>query len=118
MTVLINLIGISLIIGIIWWFWLSQSFSIPIMQENKILIKVKDGVYQPSNITVPANAQFILQFLREDSTPCSEYIIFDSLKISQQLPLNQLVDVSLTLKPGEYEFTCQMRMYRGKLIAK
>jgi plastocyanin domain-containing protein len=21
-------------------------------------------------------------------------------------------------KPGEYEFTCQMRMYRGRLVAR
>jgi len=35
------------------------------------------------------------------------------------LPENQTVAIEVTPeKPGEYEFTCGMNMYRGKLIVQ
>ena len=58
-----------------------------------------------------------LRFIREDASPCAESVIFDSLKISKHLPLNEPTDLIIMVNtPGEHEFTCQMGMYRGKLI--
>jgi len=58
-----------------------------------------------------------LRFIRKDVTPCSEWVIFHGLDISQTLAVNQPTDI--TIKPeqiGTFEFTCQMGMYRGQLI--
>ena len=116
-TIIANIAGLFLIALIIWWFWLSKLSTLT-KAEDFIEIKVKDGIYQPANIQVNANHPVTLRFIREDPSPCAEVVVFGSLNISEQLPLYQPKDIVLTLKNvGIYEFTCQMGMYRGKLIA-
>lgn len=118
-TILVNLIGIALVCLIIWWFWFNKSHIATIKIDNLIEIKVKDGVYQPSNIEAKINHPITLRFIRADASPCAETVVFQSLNISKQLPLHEPVDLSLNIKKaGEYEFTCQMGMYRGKLLVK
>jgi plastocyanin domain-containing protein len=112
-----NIIGCLLILLIIWWFWLYKTQKIDLV-SGLLEIKVKDGVYQPAVFKIKANKPITLRFIREDATPCSEYVIFDKLNISRKLPLNQPTDVNITpQKSGQYEFTCQMGMYKGKIIA-
>lgn len=116
---LVNFLGLALIALIIWWFWLHKT---PVMSENMkdlVVIEVANGVYQPAYIQAVANRPITLRFIREDATPCASVVIFNTLNISQELPLQKPVDISLTIKAaGEYEFTCQMGMYRGKLFVK
>lgn len=114
---MVNIAGLSLIFLIVWWFWLSHSKNYATVQDF-IEIKVKDGVYQPAHIEIKVNHPVTLRFIREDASPCAEVVVFGSLNISEQLPLGKPKDIPLTLKsPGEYEFTCQMGMYRGKIFA-
>lgn len=114
---LVNLAGVFLIGIIIWWFWLYKSEITSTKIERIVEIKVKNGIYQPSQLQAQVNQPVILRFIREDASPCAEYVIFSSLNISKQLPLNIPTDIVLTVnKSGEYEFACQMGMYRGKLI--
>jgi plastocyanin domain-containing protein len=118
-TFLVNVIGIFLVCLIVWWFWIKKSHIKAIKIENLIEIKVKDGVYQPASIETEANHPITLRFIREDASPCAETVVFCSLNISKQLPLHEPVDLALNIKKaGEYEFTCQMGMYRGKLTVK
>ncbi len=117
--IIVNVIGVALIGLIIWWFWLSKPALYSAKTAGVIDILVKDGVYQPAYIQVERNQPITLRFTRIDAIPCAEIVIFNTLNISQQLPLNQPVDIKLKLeKPGEYEFTCQMGMYRGKLMVE
>jgi plastocyanin domain-containing protein len=84
-----------------------------------IEIIVDNGVYTPARIEVPAGQPVTLRFVRKDPSPCAEKVLFDDLGISADLPLGKPVDVTMTPpRPGEYEFTCQMRMYRGTLVAR
>lgn len=119
MLFIVTLIGVLLIAFIVWWFWLSQPRSYTAKIDDVIKIKVKDGVYQPDIIQVPINREITLRFIREDATPCAEMVIFNKLDINRALKLKQKTDIKLTIKePGEYEFTCQMGMYRGRLIVQ
>jgi plastocyanin domain-containing protein len=119
MIFLVNVVGILLVCLIVWWFWIKKSHIKAIKIENLIEIKVKDGVYQPSNIEAEINQPITLRFIREDASPCAETVVFSSLNISKQLPLQEPVDLALNIKEtGDYEFTCQMGMYRGKLMVK
>lgn len=114
--IIVNIIGLLMIGFVIWWFWFSKPrvFS---SSSDVINILVKDGVYQPARIRVKLHHPLTLRFTRQDPSACAEFVVFDALNISKQLPLHQPVDIQLTLeKSGEYEFTCQMGMYRGKLI--
>lgn len=116
-TSIVNIAGLCLILLIVWWFWLSKLSTVT-KADDFIEIKVKDGVYQPAFIQVKANHPVTLRFIREDASPCAEVVVFSSLNINEQLPLQKPKDIILTLtNVGEYEFTCQMGMYRGKIIA-
>ena len=60
-----------------------------------------------------------LRFRRQELAACSEMVILGNFGKSAHLPEGQEVPVEfLPERPGEYEFTCGMNMYRGKLIAE
>lgn len=121
MSIIINLAGLVLIATIVWWFWFSKpKIKATVISNNEVIkVKVKDGVYDPATIQVKVNAPFTLQFFREDASPCAESVVFATLNVSASLALNQPTNIHLTIpKAGEYEFTCQMAMYRGRLLAK
>ena len=63
MMIWINLAGLILIGLIVWWFWLYKAQSAQI-KDGSIKVLVKDGVYQPANITVPAHQSVQLMFVR------------------------------------------------------
>lgn len=52
----VNIAGMGVIALIIWWFWLYKSSSVE-MSDGAIEVLVKDGVYQPAIIKVPANQE-------------------------------------------------------------
>ncbi len=116
---LINLAGVAVMAAIVWWFWLSRPRAQRASGAGAIEIVVDGGVYTPARIEVPAGKPVTLRFLRKDASPCAEKALFDDLGVSADLPLGKPLDVTVTpLNPGEYEFTCQMRMYRGTLVAR
>jgi len=116
---IINLGGLIFIGLIVWWFWLYRPQAAHAAGSQPIEVVVADGVYTPARIEVPAGKPVTLRFLRRDPSPCAEKALFDGLGVSADLPVGKPLDVTVTPpQPGEYEFTCQMRMYRGKLIAR
>jgi plastocyanin domain-containing protein len=118
-TIVINLAGILVIALIVWWFWMSRPPARRVSGGGPIEIIVNNGVYTPARIEVPAGQPVTLRFLRKDPSPCAEKAVFDELGVSADLPVGKPLDVTVTPpRPGEYEFTCQMRMYRGTLVAR
>lgn len=115
---LVNAAGLVAIGFIVWWFWWSR----PVAHRADtapINITVKDGVYTPARIEVAAGRPVTLRFLRDDPSPCAAKVIFAELGISADLPVGQQVEVRIDPPPpGEYEFTCQMQMYRGRLTVR
>jgi len=119
MNILVNVFGLVLAAFIVWWFWIAKSGSTARSEGDTINITVDGGVYTPSNISVPAGKPVTLRFLRKDPSPCAEKVIFSGLDISADLPVGEPYDLDITPgMPGEYDFTCQMAMYRGKLIVE
>ena len=116
--ILINSLGVLLIALIIYWFWFAKPKSL-IAEKNSVDIIVNDGVYTPAHIEIEVGKPVMLKFLRKDPSPCAEKVIFSALNISEELPINKKKAIQLKIEqPGEYEFTCQMQMYRGTLIVK
>jgi len=116
-SILFNGIAIGLIIFIVLWFWVIKEKSTR-ADRHELTIYVKNGAYSPSRIET-SNSEIILNFVREDISPCSEYVVFESLDIHEQLPLNKSLKIHLRdLKLGHYRFTCQMGMYQGELIVR
>ncbi len=119
MSILVNIVGILLIVFIVWWFWISNRRSETRVEGNAIDIIVDSGVYEPSVIRVRSGEELTLRFHRKDSNPCSEKVLFSDLDVSADLPINTPYELTFTPEQkGEFEFACQMGMYRGKLIVE
>lgn len=117
--VYINLAALITIGLIVWWFWLSKPRARSETGTKPIEIIVDQGVYTPSRIEVPVGRPIILRFLRKDPSPCAEKVLFNEFNIATDLPVGEATDVVIIPKePGEYEFTCQMQMYRGQLVVR
>ena len=112
---IINIAGLALIALIVWWFWLYKPKE-AVLTDSDIVIKVENGVYQPSRLKIAADTPKTLYFQRMDPSPCAETVQFPDLEISATLALNEKVPIAIpALAPGKYAFHCQMQMYKGEL---
>ena len=119
---LVDAMGFGLIVFIIWFFWLVTAKGVRAAtssrgyQEQLVLVK---GGYTPDVIVVQAGKPVRLNFVRQESASCSEMVLLPAFNKSAKLPEGQTVSVEFLPKaPGEYEFACQMGMFRGKLIVE
>jgi plastocyanin domain-containing protein len=112
----LGLIGLEL-----WWFLFSKSKPRQPITESgvqEITITV-DGGYEPSQVVVQAGQRVRLNFDRKDPNHCLEEVRLPDFRIAQELPLHQITPVEFTPeKPGRYEFTCGMNMFRGMVEVK
>jgi plastocyanin domain-containing protein len=115
-TLLVNAVGLTAMMMIVWWFWLWKPRNAVGTKDGVIDIRVANGTYTPALIDSPAGQPLTLRVLREDASPCAEYLIIEGLGISEPLPVNRLHMLMLpAMAAGEYRFHCQMNMYQGIL---
>ena len=119
---IVTLVGLGLVSWIIWYFWLWKGESVAAQASaggtQVVDVTVKGG-YQPSSIIVKAGQPLRLNFTRRESTLCGEEVVLPEFGKRAHLPENRTVAVEvMPERPGEYEFTCGMNMYRGKLIVE
>lgn len=80
---------------------------------------VVDGGYQPSRIVVRQGERVRLKIVRKDYSPCAREIVFPSLDIRRELPVNEPAFIDLpALAPGEVELHCGMKMLRGTIVVE
>lgn len=120
--VLVDLVGLGLIAFIVWFFWLVRAKGVRAAvtsggyQEQMVLVK---GGYTPDVIVLEAGKPVRLNFVRQESVSCSEMVLLPAFNKSATLPEGQTVPVEfLPTDRGEFEFSCQMGMFRGKLIVE
>lgn len=93
----------------------SQATVLPIPEVTIVV----NGGYSPSSIRVKARQPVRLRFDRQDTSACSEEVVFPEFKIRQYLPTGKTTTIELTPPAaGKYEFMCGMSMLRGTLIAE
>lgn len=109
-------------LAVAWFFWgprragVSAALTSSGRQEAMILVK---GGYTPDVIVVERDKPVRLTFRREETAACSEMVLFPDFDRSARLPEGEEVAVELEPhEPGEYEFSCQMGMLRGKLVVR
>ena len=81
-----------------------------------VRVRVKGG-YEPPVVHGRVGEPLRIVFRREETASCSEHVVFPEFGTSTMLP--PFEDVAIELVPertGEYEFTCQMGMLRGRLL--
>lgn len=119
---IVTVLGTALIPFIVWIFWLKKATGTRATatgsghQEAMTLVK---GGYTPDVIVVRQGEPVRLNFRREETASCSEMIVFPDIDKSVRLPTGEKVVVEFAPeKPCEFEFACQMDMFRGKLIVE
>lgn len=115
-------IGLGVIVWIVWYFWLWKGETVTAKVKERgaqeVDVTVKGG-YQPASIMVKAGQPVRLNFTRREASTCGEEVVIPAFGKRAHLPQDETVPVEIVPeKPGEYEFTCGMNMYRGKLIVQ
>ncbi len=83
-----------------------------------VTVAVKGG-YSPAAIKVKAGRPVRVIFDRQETSGCSEEVVFPDFGVRKFLPAFQQTTVEITPeRPGTYAFTCGMGMLRGKLVAE
>lgn len=86
------------------------------VQEVTVVVR---GGYEPSTIRVQSGVPVRLKFDRQETSGCSEEVVFPDFGIRRFLPAFKTTTLEVTPDhPGTYEFTCGMSMLRGRLIAE
>jgi plastocyanin domain-containing protein len=118
-TLLVNIAGVLVAGLIVWWFWFSKPHTVRRAGREPLDIIVADGVYTPSSVQAVVGETIRLRFIRKDPSPCAEKVIFSDFNVSADLELNTPHEISLSPNSaGEFEFTCQMGMYRGQIVVR
>lgn len=108
--------GLLLIIFTYWYFFMKKINTV--MAEETINILV-DGGYKPEKISIPFGKTTKLIFERKDKSTCLEEIVLADFKVRKFLPLNEKTEIEINpTKKGEFDFSCGMRMFHGKLIVE
>ena len=120
--VLVVLFGLALIAGELWYF-LAPRRATPRPVETKdrvqeVRVVVRDG-YEPATIFVEAGRPVRLQFFRDETTECSERVIFEAFGIDQALPAFETTPIEFIPKsPGDYPFHCGKSVLKGRVVAQ
>ena len=114
--------GIAAIAWVNWYFFFAEGTSaratVARSGVQEATVRVAGG-YSPSMIRVKAGVPVKLHFDRQESSGCSEEVVFADFGIRQFLPPFKTTDVEFTPPAGgSYEFTCGMGMLKGRLIVE
>ena len=120
--IFVILSGIVLTVLIAWYFWFAPKaqtrVAVSASGAQEVAVTVKGG-YTPDVIVVQKRRPVRLTFTRQESSACSEKVLFPDFNQNALLPEGEQVTLEFTPEQsGEYGFQCQMGMLRGKLIVE
>lgn len=111
-----TLIGLATMAFVYWFFLMKKEQKINVSGSVDITV---NGGYSPEIITIHKGEKTQLSFLRTDPSTCLEEVVIADFKVRKYLPLNQKVLIEITPdKTGEFNFTCGMNMFHGKIIVE
>jgi len=114
-------LGVAAIVWVNWYFFFAERTA-AIATTNaggrqEVTVVVRGG-YEPSTIRVKAGQPVRLAFDRQETSGCSEEIVFPDFNVRKFLPAHERTIIEITPpKAGTYEFTCGMSMLHGKVVA-
>lgn len=80
-------------------------------------VAVTENGFEPERLHLRAGVPAKLTFIRTTDKTCGTEIVFPSLKIKRELPLNQPVLIEFTPeKTGDIAFACGMDMLKGVVV--
>lgn len=116
----VNLLGALLILGIVWYFFLSRRPDRAVAEEasgvQEVEVRVKGG-YVPEVVVARPGVPLRILFRREETSPCSEEVVFPEFGIRRRLPSYETTVVEIPAsQEGRYSFSCGMNMMHGTLV--
>lgn len=113
--------GVGLIALVFWYFFGEREQVAAVVNASgvqEIDVTVKGG-YSPDVIVVDRGQPVRLNFYRDETSSCSEQVVFGELGIARDLPAFKTTAIEFTPdKAGEFPFACGMNMLHGKLIVR
>jgi hypothetical protein len=95
----------------------SESAGRPETQGARVL--VTENGYEPAKLMLRAGQPARITFVRTTDKTCGTEVVFPSLNVRRELPLNEPVAVDFTPKSsGEIGFVCGMNMLRGTVVVQ
>jgi plastocyanin domain-containing protein len=118
--------GLAVVAWVNWYFVLAERgvasvAAMPVAgagDREQVDIVIR-GAYSPATIRVAAGRPVRLVFDRQETSSCSEEIVFPAFGLRKFLPAHEKTALEVTPPtPGTYDFTCGMGMLHGRLIAE
>lgn len=116
--------GLGAVAWVNWYFFLADRGSARAVAvadrggRQEVVVTVRGG-YSPSTIRAAAGQPLRLVFDRQESSGCSEEVVFPDFGVKRFLPQNQRTTIEVTPPAaGTYEFTCGMGMLHGRVVAE
>jgi len=81
-------------------------------------VEITERGFEPSSLKLRAGVPARVTFLRSTDKTCGKDVVFPSMNIRRELPLNQPVVVEFTPQRGEVEFACGMNMLKGTIVVE
>jgi plastocyanin domain-containing protein len=109
--------GVVLIGWINWYFFLARPKAVTggATGAQSVPVTVAGG-YHVDDIRVAAGTPVRLLFDRRETAPCSAEVVLPDFGMKRYLPVDRTTAVEFTpTTPGTFEFTCGMRMLRGRI---
>ncbi len=86
--------------------------------RQEVTITVRGG-YSPAVIRTAVGQPVRLVFDRQETSSCSEEVVFPDFGVKRFLPANEKTVIEITPPAaGTYEFMCGMGMLHGRVIAE
>ncbi len=88
-------------------------------QAQEVRVTVTEASFEPQRITLRAGAPARITFTRTSDKTCATTVVFASLKIRRELPLNVPVTIDFTPgQAGEIAFACGTDMLKGSIVVQ
>lgn len=119
--IIVTVLGCLAILSTLWYFFRSHKTDATETGTDgyqEVQVRVKGG-YTPDVILIRRDRPLRIQFLREETSSCSDTVVFPDFGIRAELPAYRATTIELIPdRSGEYSFTCGMGMLKGRLIVE
>lgn len=119
--IVVLLLGIAAVAWVNWYFFFAQRTAAAATVQGGVqtVTVAVHGGYDPAQVRVKRGTPLRLVFDRQETSSCSEEVVFPDFDVRRFLPAHQKTAVEITpARAGTFEFTCGMGMLRGKLIVE
>lgn len=116
------LIAVFIIGFIIWWFFIRKvkDTELAMADQNKQKAQIViQGGYSPSTLVLQKGIPAEVEFLQKDATACWAEVRSAELALDKKIAPGEKVTIKVpTDQAGEYNYSCGMNMFHGKVVVK